>query len=1342
MATTHGSVGEFDNTEEDWETYVERVDLYFTANGITDAAKKRAILLSVCGAKTYRTIGDLVAPLKPKEVSYDDIVSQVQKHFNPKPVVTVQRFKFNSRSRRADESVATFVAALRHLAIHCAYGDSLNDMLRDRLICGINDARIQRRLLAEAEIDFPKALQIAQAMESADRDAQDLQTLQSETPGMTEAAVHSAGGGVTNRQGGVNYPNCYRCGRRHRASVCRHKETVCNICGKKGHIARACRSKDKDPQPKSSEQNQPQPSEQDQPKPMEQSQPQGNTNTVTQEAVQADDDIYEMFPLRGKRYDPIYATVTMNSTPVQMEIDTGATLSVISEDTFNQVWKDQAPPLRTERVKLRTYTGQEIPVKGALDVEVEHGGQCKKLVLVVTEGQGPSLLGRNWLGELKIDWKNTYKVQESNTLTAVLDAHEAVFRKELGTINCTTAKIQVDPQVPPVFHKPRPVPFSLRHEVEVELERLEKEGIIRPRQFSQWAAPIVAVPKSDGSVRICGDYKVTANKAMICDTHPIPRIEDILAAMSGGVSFTKLDLSHAYLQLQLDESARDYLVINTHKGLFEYTRMPFGITSAPGVFQRTMDNLLQGLQHVTVYIDDILITGTTEEQHLETLNEVLTRLETAGMRLKKEKCVFMASEVVYLGHCISKDGLQPTEEKVKAVTETPQPTNVSELRAFLGLVNYYGKFMQNLSTLLAPLYALLRKKVPWEWREEQQEAFEKTKALLKSPKLLAHYDSNKELILTCDASPYGLGAVLAHKMKDGSERPIAYASRTLTAAERNYAQIDKEALAIIYGVKRYHQYLYGRKFMIHSDHKPLMYLFGEHRGVPTTASARVQRWALTLSGYQYSIVYQPGDKIGNADGLSRLPLPTATKDTPVPYDMILLMERLNASLVTAAQIRTWTEKDPTLAKVRKSVLQGWPDGDMDEQMSPYARRREELSVEDGCILWGTRVIVPPQLRSKVVDEIHEGHPGIARMKSFARSYVWWPGLDVDLENKVKQCLMCQRVRKMPPKRPIQTWEWPEKPWTRIHLDHAGPIQGKTVLIIVDAHSKWIDAHIVPSTSSAATISKLRSTFATHGLPEVIVSDNGPAFTSSEFQQFVKANGMRHMTSAPYHPASNGLAERAVQTLKEGVKKMSGPLEVRIARFLFKYRVTPQATTGRAPAELLMGRRLRTHLDLLYPTVQERVRRRQMAQKISSDSHARIRQFRPGDRVMCRNFAMGPSWLPGIVSECEGNTMVKVKLDDGRMWRRHVDHIIQSGVVTETDLNSSRQTTSISMEMDPLTTPADVEPGAEPDRTSGSVPVSEGQPSPVDGGSDVRRSTRDRRPPDRLMTVSELRGEEL
>ena len=312
---------------------------------------------------------------------------------------------------------------------------------------------------------------------------------------------------------------------------------------------------------------------------------------------------------------------------------------------------------------------------------------------------------------------------------------------------------------------------------------------------------------------------------------------------------------------------------------------------------------------------------------------------------------------------------------------------------------------------------------------------------------------------------------------------------------------------------------------------------------------------------------------------------------------------------------------------------------------------------------------------------------------------------------------------------------PQKPWSRLHIDHAGPVGGKILLIIVDTHSKWIDAHIVPSTSSSATIDKLRSIFATHGLPETIVSDNGTAFTSSEFQEFLRSNGIEHLRSAPYHPSSNGLAERAVQTVKAGVKRLKGSLEVRLSRFLFKYRVTPQATTGIAPAELLMGRRLHTHLDLLFPTVRERVQRKQREQKGSCGRHPRTKSYQPGDRVMSRNFADGHSWVPGTVLEGDGTTAVRVRLDDGRIWRRHLDHVTPSQVVGEPEEQASQESPRVPPESDPLTTPdggSSIGPTPERGETPEQMQDQEEMPLPTAEPEGLRRSSRIRHPPDRFQ----------
>ena len=317
----------------------------------------------------------------------------------------------------------------------------------------------------------------------------------------------------------------------------------------------------------------------------------------------------------------------------------------------------------------------------------------------------------------------------------------------------------------------------------------------------------------------------------------------------------------------------------------------------------------------------------------------------------------MLPSVEYLGHKISAEGLQPSGEKVRAIREAPPPTNVSQLRLFLGLVNYYGKFLPHLASTLTPLYSLLQKARHFTWGKAQDKAFKEAKGLLTSQTLLVHFDANRKLVLSYDASPYGLGAVLSHQEPDGTDQPIAFTSRTLSKAERRYAHLDKEGLAIVWGVKKFHQYLFGSQFTICSDHKPLQHIFTENKPIPTLASARIQRWALTLGAYDYKIQYKPGKENLNADVLSRLPLPESPDSVPLPGETIYLMDTLQGSSVNAAQIRTWTSKDPVLSKVQTMVLQGWTHTTLDE-LKPYQQRKDQLSVHDGCVLLGSRVIIP------------------------------------------------------------------------------------------------------------------------------------------------------------------------------------------------------------------------------------------------------------------------------------------------------------------------------------------------------------------------------------------------
>ncbi|RUS70453.1 hypothetical protein EGW08_021782 [Elysia chlorotica] len=665
-------------------------------------------------------------------------------------------------------------------------------------------------------------------------------------------------------------------------------------------------------------------------------------------------------------------------------------------------------------------------------------------------------------------------------------------------------------------------PYALRSAIEDELERLKNADIIEKVEFSDWATPIVPVLKKDKSVRICGDYKTTVNRVIHQDQHPIPLIDELAHKLAGGVKFSKLDFSNAYTQLNLNAESRKLTTINTHKGLFRYKRLCFGFSSCPSIFQRVMEGIFLQIPNCVIYFDDLYITGCDDRTHLQTLNTVLELCKDRGLRIRREKCEFLQDEVNFLGYRLNRDGLQPQPEKLRAIRDAPRPTNVNELRAYLGLVNYYCKFIHNASSLLAPLYDLLHKGVKWHWGREQQRAFDTSKTSLSSDKLLVHFDPNKQLILTCDASPRGVGAILSHRDQQG-ERPIAYASRSLNAAEQNYAQIDREALSLIFGVTKFRKYIIGHQIELYTDHKPLLGLFGEHKAFPENASARVQRWALILSGYSYRLAYRPGHQ-NNADALSRLPLPETPLVSEPPDAVDHLFNFVDELPVTATDIAKETLKDPLLKQVFNFAARGWPSKPSDD-VRAFTARKHEISIDNGCLLWGTRVIIPTSLRSRVLDILHETHIGISRMKAQARSWVWWPLLDYDIERLAKTCAICEQYQKSPPKAPLHPWDWPQQPWSRVHMDFAGPFLGKMFLIIIDAHSKWIDIKIMSKITASDTILELREVFSTFGLPEVIVTDNGPTWTSELFQNFLAHNGVKHITSAPYSPSTNGLAER-------------------------------------------------------------------------------------------------------------------------------------------------------------------------------------------------------------------------
>ena len=1281
-----GKIEPFSGKAEELDCYLERLEQYLLANDLdkivllddnsnqqaatTREAKRRAVFLSVIGGPVYSVLRNLVSPNKPSEKSFDELITSLKNHYNPAASVAVNRFKFHSRTRHPGESVACYVAELRKLAENCDFGTTLTDMLRDRLVCGVGDNNVQKRLLVEKDLTFDKAYKIAASTELA---VQGIKVIQGDNNGTStvsnatsvmkikstykssHASSSSQGKNVTSQtksntattmdkgaSGNTRTTGyCFRCGdTSHMADHCVHIRTECNFCHKVGHLKKVCLKKKKWLKRK------------------------GDAKSDKVHLVSVDQEESSIFHIISDVKDrvPFSVEVRLQGQSVSFQIDTGCGVSIVSYEDYMKFCK---APLTPTTLKLSSYSGHTVEVKGMCQVPITIGDVTKEMPLYVVTGQGPPLLGRSWMQHFKLPWEtifnnastvNALSTQQSvisDQLEKVLQDFSELFSDGIGLLKDFKAHFEVPATQAPVFCKARPLPFAMKSRVERELEQLETNGVIRRVVHSDWAAPIVPVVKTSGKLRLCGDYKLTINKAIQLDRYPLPQVDDIFANLAGGKYFSKLDLSQAYHQIALDDLSIPLTTVNTHCGLFQYLRLPYGASPCVGLFQRAMENLLKGLSGVSVFLDDILVTGKTESEHLQNLHNVLAVLQNNGLRLQRSKCQFLLDKVEYLGFQVSREGIQPTPAKVTAIKEAPSPTNVSELRAIVGLVNYYSRFIPRLAEHLSPLYTLLQKGVFWKWGVLQQEAFVQIKDLISENTVLAHYDPDAELLLTCDASAVGIGSVLEIRLPDKSTRPIAFASRCLTKPEKHYAQIEREALAIVFGVQKFRQYLLGRRFTLRTDHRPLVTLFGENHGIPQLASSRIKRWSLILSAYSYDLEYISTKDNGCADFLSRAPLSGVIDEESVASQLVLHVdsEVLHAVPLSAQVVASETRKDVLLSKVLQITRDGWPEHCESIQLKPYFIKWHELSVDQGCVLWGNRVIVPTTLRAMLLLDLHDSHIGMVRMKAIARQHFWWPGLNEEIESAVRQCKECQENANLPLSIP-GAWNWPSGPWKRLHIDYAGPFMGHMLLVVVDSYTKWLEVFPMKCATSEATISRLRGLFATHGLPEHVVSDNGTNFVSSEFETFLRCNGIKHTTTAPGHPATNGLAERYVGFVKKQLKKMSNSstLVDNLSRILLTYRTTPHPATGNTPSNLLMKRTLRTRFCLMKPSLGATQEFRVYDHSIECTP-----KYKAGDLVFALNLRSGARWVPGVIIDVMQRSY-SVQVGMNQVWKRHEDQL--------------------------------------------------------------------------------------
>ena len=1246
--STFGNLEPFDGG--DFSAYKERLEAFLMANNIglvaTDATaavklaaeqRKVAVTISLIGKKTYATLKDLCLPETPVGKSYEELCNLLMSYYKPKVSEVAESYRFHQATQNENESVIEYANRLKHLAVHCNFGAFLPRALRDQFVGGVRNPTTKTKLLSE-DRTFDRAVQIAVADEAAQKEAKLLHTPHTvnytkETFSQKKTSFNKASNYSNGQQRQTNAKECYRCGDKdHLADKCKHRSTKCLYCSKVGHLRKMCLRRKRHEKTRTLQTNQIETSDESE----------GESEGECEEPEVRMCHVNTNYEIVGSLESSNYSVnVNIDGLQIPMEIDTGSAVTLLNKQDFLKLYDDLSM-LQRPTLRLKSYTGNSIMCCGEKEMNVKVGEQEATLIVRVVDGSGPSLLGRDLLAKISLPWKSIFNV--TTTAEEIVQEYGDLFdNSTIGKIDGVQVSLRVNEECP-VFMKARTVPFAIRKQYEQALDKLEEDGIIERVDYSEWASPVVPIVKPDGSLRLCGDYSCTINKFSTLEPYPVPTLEDLMGKLQGGKKFTKLDLSKAYHQLELSPESKKYTTINTTKGLYQYNRLPFGVTSAVTIFQRTMENMLSDLPGCVVYIDDILITGSSDEEHLHNLRQVMNRLQLKGVKLKKDKFDFMLNEVNYLGFVISAAGISPTQDKVKAIHKAKPPTNVSELQSFIGMANYLRQFIPSFAEIMSPLYKLLRKNAIWSWGVREQKAFTKIKASITSEQVLRHYDPDAPLVLQADASSIGVGAVILQP-ENGTLKPVAFASRVLTEAEKKYSQIEKESLAIVFGVTKFRQYLLGRHFTLKTDHKPLITLCGEHKPVPQMASSRVKRWTLLLAAYDYTIEFIPGKENYCADYLSRNPVdgkPTSEEKETV--QVLFTQEEVIKADVVAAE----TRKDPLLKKVLHYTRHGWVDNPTEELM-PYYNKRLDITTEDDKLIWNDRVIIPTSLREILLNDLHAEHLGMVKSKQLARMYLWWPGLDRDIENRVKECLTCQETARKPPDTQQAKWSWPAGPWKRLHLDFAGPYEGKMFLVIVDAYSKYLEVVPMTTITSSNTIAALRHLFSHFGLPDHIVTDNGTQFTSNEFATFLRKNNIYHTKTAPSHPATNGLAERYVGHFKTKTTQMKlsdEPLQVRLDKFLFTYRVTP-TTMGKSPAELLMNRRPKTRFDSLR---QKSFETRQQV-KIFQDNAEFKAELKPNQAVFALNFGRGAKWLPGIVLKACSPRNYEVQVGDV-VWKRH------------------------------------------------------------------------------------------
>ena len=1124
-----------------------------------------------------------------KKNNYCEVTAGLKQYFEPKKNVFYQRRIFMSRMQQNDESIFTYVDSVRKLAQHIEVKDKEDKdiWILSVIVNGLQDRKMSERLQLMEGLTLERAVSTLVATEAVQR--QDREMHQSERANGSVEQVKGRGrGGFRGQRGSRGYRNsfkdqsdhkeknrCHKCGYSHDQNRCPAEGKRCNYCHRVGHFAVVCRQK--------------------------QDKRKRRVNPVDDYSDMNDDFYYEssenelsetlnevsinnVEQNRDWRMSAQVSGQNGGEKVIDFRIDTGAAVSCMPLKMFTNKWGQ----LREPKLKLLAAGENSLKTRGVLKLNLEYKNRKVTENFYVVENLKTPLLGVPAIDKLNIVARIN-KCEESS-----LETPNSYWKEKfpklftgLGKMN-TTYSIKLREEAQPFsVSTPRRVPFQLMEPVKRELEKMEKSGIIEKiSKPTPWCAPLVVVPKANNAVRLVGDF-VELNKDIVREKFQLPTVEETLTKIGEASFFSKLDANSGFYQIKMDSKSTEYTCFSTPFGRYVYKRLPMGISSAPEVFMREMSQILEGLPGVACMMDDVVVFAKTKKEHDSRLENTLKKLSSAGVTLNPDKCVFEKKSIKYLGHIVSAEGIKADPAKIKAIQDFPSPKNVTGVRQFLGMVNQLAKFVPNIAEMTKPIRELLHKNNLWSWTEVQETAFNSLKKILTSDKVLVPYDPNKKSMLAVDACNYGLGAAIFQETVKGWQ-PVAYASKSLTDTERRYAIIEKEALAVTYGCEKFAQYLIGRKFEIQTDHRPLLACLQTKRLDQLTP--RLQRLKLRLSRFDYHITYVPGKEHYVPDAMSRAPVEkvcTFMADKLQIYEAFCV-KNMPVSANLMERVIQEQKSDPVLTRLREFCTENDVHDVKKKDFPPEIRHFmsifNEISISEDVLLRGTRIIVPKSMQKEMLVKIHKGHQGLVKCQRLAGSAIWWPEINKHIEDAITSCATCAKFQARRAE-PMIASDVPRYPWQKIGADFF-QYNNSTYLLFVDYLSRWIEFVQMKTTSGTSTVVQFKSICSKYGIPEEIRTDNGPQFSSHEFARFCQEYGIKHTTSSPLYPQSNGTSERAVRTLKNIMRKCIDSDED-IYLGLLNYRSTP-LEGGLSPAEILLGRRPRSIVPQIRKELEKRV----------------------------------------------------------------------------------------------------------------------------------------------------------